>query len=74
MEVGDHGVRFRMELCAIASVVFDRPEKIRSSAIVQEKNALPKAPKRRSPECIGACPALDDTVSQFRTHVMQQQI
>src|SRR5258708_32842976 len=63
-----------MEFPAMTGVFFDRNQQVRRSAIVQKEHALPNAPKRCGSECIGARTALDNAISQFRSHVMQQQI
>jgi hypothetical protein len=55
-------------------MVLDGYEEVRRAAVVQEKQALAESPKRCSSEFVGFCAALNDTIRQFRAHVMQQQI
>ncbi len=49
-------------------------QQIIRASIVEEVNALPDSPQRRSPELIRSGSPLDDIVSQRRSHVVKRQI
>ena len=69
-EIADDGVGFR----AGAGMFADGVEEIRSTAIVEEEDALTEAPERRGAELVGTGSALRDAVGEICAHVMDEQI
>src|SRR5579859_1847751 len=65
-----HGGSF----AAVAVVGFNRGQKARAAAIVQEEHTLSQSPQRRRPELVSTRVALRDVVGQHRAHVVELQI
>src|SRR5712691_4256563 len=79
-KVVDHPVRLRLratttrrteqDVSTVRGVCSDGLQEVVSSAVVQEKQPLPHAPKRRCAELVRAGCALRNSIGQPRAHVM----
>src|SRR6267154_3871869 len=59
---------------AITLVSVDRSDQVRSTAIVQQEDALPQSPQGSRAELVSARAALRDVIRQARAHVMDFNI
>src|SRR4029077_1545285 len=61
-------------LAALAVVIDDRRQQVRSAAVVQQEDPLTKAPQGCGPELVAPGPTLAHVVGQKRAHVMDLNI
>jgi len=55
-------------------VLLDRHVQIVGAAVMQKKDALADAPKRRAAELPSSCAALRDSIGKCRAHIMERKI